>query len=292
MPRTRIANHHRPVALDDAWRLLVDADGAARLLGGGTDLVVRCPSEVTALVDLAGVGLRYVEVTEDGGVRLGAMATFTDLLEHPAVAGYGTGVVGEMLAQVGSVLHRNSATIGGHVVRSRLSDVLPVLLALDASVVTYTGTTAELSLADYLDAELGPHVVTEVRLPAPRADSAAAFVRFSRTAFDHASVNACCRVDVDTTATDGNAREGPVRAARVVVGESAAVGRRIPAAEAVLVGSALTPDAVTAAVAEARGAVELHGDWIASAEYRQHLAGVAVERCLSTVVTRLKGGLG
>jgi aerobic carbon-monoxide dehydrogenase medium subunit len=292
MALTRIAHHHRPVDLDDAWRLLADAEGAARLLGGGTDLVVRCPSEVTALIDLAEVGLRYVEESEDGGLRLGAMATFTDLLEHPAVAAYGTGVVGEMLAQVGSVLHRNSATIGGHVVRSRLSDVLPVLLALDASVVTFTGTTREVPLVDYLAAEFGPHVVTEVCLPPPRVDSAAAFVRFSRTAFDHASVNACCRVDVDTTATDGNAREGVVTAARVVVGESAAVGRRIAAAETALVGAALTPDVVTAAVAEARGAIELHGDWIASAEYRQHLAGVAVERCLTTVVTRLKGGLG
>ncbi len=281
MPLTQIERYHRPPDVDAAWRLLKDGDGAAHLLGGGTDLVVRCPPRVTSLVDLGHIGLRYVEPTDDGGLRLGAMSTFTDLLEHPAVATYGTGVVGEMLTQVGSVLHRNSATIGGHVVRSRLSDVLPVLLALDASVVTYAGQRTERTIAEYLDADLGPHVVVEVRLPAPVDGLAAAFTRFSRTAFDHALVNACCRVDVD---------DEVVVDARVVVGESTAVGRRVRAAEEALIGATLTPDVVAGVAEVARGSVELHGDWIASAEYRHHLAGVAVARCLTAVIERSQGG--
>ena len=281
MPLTQITHYHRPDQLDEAWRLVRDGDGAARLLGGGTDLVVRCPPEATALVDLAEVGLRYVEPAGDGGLRIGAMSTFTDLLEHPEVAAYGAGAVGEMLAQVGSVLHRNSATIGGHVVRSRLSDVLPVLLALDASVVVYTGEQATWSIAEYLDADLGPHVVVEVRLPPPAAGSAAAFVRFSRTEFDHALVNACCRVDLD---------QGVVAGARVVIGESVTVGRRVPAAEDELTGGPLTPQTVAATARVAREAVSLHDDWIASADYRNHLAGVAVERCLTTVTDRLQKG--
>ena len=281
MPLTQITHYHRPKELDEAWQLVRDGDGAALLLGGGTDLVVRCPPETTTLVDLAEVGLRYVESPGDGGLRIGAMSTFTDLLEHPEVAAYGTGAVGEMLAQVGSVLHRNSATIGGHVVRSRLSDVLPVLLALDATVVIYAGEQAEWSVAEYLDADLGPHVVVEVRLPPPPSGSAAAFVRFSRTEFDHALVNGCCRVDVD---------QGVVTAARVVIGESVTVGRRIPVAEDELTGGPLTPETVAATAQVAKGAVSLHDDWIASADYRRHLAGVAVERCLSTVAERLQKG--
>ncbi len=281
MPLTQIEQYHRPTDVDAAWHLVRDGGGAAVLLGGGTDLVVRCPPAVTALVDLSEVGLRYVEHSDDGGLRLGAMSTFTDLLEHPEVAAYGTGAVGEMLAQVGSVLHRNSATIGGHVVRSRLSDVLPVLLALDATVAVYTGEHAELPLANYLEGEQGPHVVTEVRLPPPIPGAAAAFVRFTRTTFDHSIVNGCCRVDV---------AEGAVVAARVVVGESSTVGRRLSAAEDALVGAPLTSEAVAAAADAARRTADLHGDWIASAAYRQHLAGVTVERCLTTVIDRLQGG--
>lgn len=281
MPLTQIERYHRPSDLDAAWRQLIDGEGASLLLGGGTDLVVRCPPSTRALIDLGGVGLRYVETADDGGLRLGAMSTFTDLLEHPAVVTYATGVVGEMLSQVGSVLHRNSATLGGHVVRSRLSDVLPVLLALDASVVVYAGERTVMDLADYLAGDPGPHVVVEVRLPPPVSGSAAAFTRFSRTAFDHALVNACCRVDVDG---------GVVTAARVVVGESATVGRRVDEAEEPLVGGPLTPEAVAAAVEATRAAVELRGDWIATADYRRHLAAVAVERCLAAVADRLPGG--
>jgi CO/xanthine dehydrogenase FAD-binding subunit len=281
MPLMQIERYHRPSDVDAAWRLLTDGDGTAVLVGGGTDLVVRCPADVRALIDLGAVGLRYVRSTEAGGLHLGAMSTFTDLLEHPAVATYGTGVLGEMLAQVGSVLHRNSATIGGHVVRSRLSDVLPVLLALDASVVVYDGERTEYDLADYLARDPAPHVVVEVRLPPRIPGSAAAFTRFSRTAFDHALVNACCRVDVD---------DEVVVAARVVVGESATVGQRVEVAERQLVGGPFTAEAVTAAVEATRTSVTCRGDWIATADYRRHLAGVAVERCLHRVADRLEGG--
>lgn len=281
MPLTQIQRYQRPADVDTAWRQLVDGGDSAHLLGGGTDLVVRCPPQTTTLIDLADTGLRYVEASGDGGLRLGAMSTFTDLLEHPVVAAYGTGVVGEMLRQVGSVLHRNSATLGGHVVRSRLSDVLPVLLALDASVVYYAGDRAELALADYLSGDLGLHVVVEVRLPPPKPGSAAAFARFGRTAFDHALVNACCRVDLD---------DEVVVAARVVVGESTTVGQRVTAAEQVLVGVPLTRETVAAVGATVREGVSLHGDATASAEYRRHLAGVAVSRCLTAVADRLEGG--
>lgn len=281
MPLTQIQHYHRPSDLDAAWRMLRHEDGVARLLGGGTDLAVRCPPEVTTLIDLSHAGLRYVEPSDDGSVRIGAMATFTDLLEHPAVASHTGGVMGEMLAQVGSVLHRNSATIGGHVVRSRLSDVLPVLLALDATVVTFAGSRVELPLADYLAADPGPHVVVEVALPPPAVGSAAAFLRFTRTAFDHAIVNGCCRVDV---------QDGVVAGARVVVGESSTVGRRLDAAEEALVGGPPTTERIAAAADLARAHADLHGDWIASAEYRTHLAGRVVQRCLTTVVDRLEGG--
>jgi CO/xanthine dehydrogenase FAD-binding subunit len=56
-------------------------------------------------------------VDDDGGLRLGAMTTFTELLEHPGSPPR-HGVLAEMLGQLGSVLHRNSATIGGHVARA------------------------------------------------------------------------------------------------------------------------------------------------------------------------------
>jgi CO/xanthine dehydrogenase FAD-binding subunit len=284
MAVTTIRTYHRPADAGEAWALLSAGGDAVRLLAGGTDLVVRCPPQVRELVDLAAAGLGGVTTTPDGRLRLGATATFTELLETPEVAAYGAGVLGDVLGQLGSVLHRNSATIGGHVARARMSDLIPVLVALDATVTLRDGRgDHELPLTGYLEGEPGPHLVTAVLLPVLPARSAAAFERFSRTSFDHALLDACCRVDLDET--------GQVTQARVVVGEPAILGRRLPEAEAALpVGGPLTTETIDEVVRVTRGTVTCRDDGFASATYRRHLAGVAVGRCLTRVMTALQGG--
>ena len=283
MPLTHIKRYERPDDLQTAWELLVDGGQAVRVLGGGTDLVVNCPREVSTLVDLAGLDLRFLEEADDGSIRIGAMTTFTELLELPALAEHTGGILAEMLVQVGSVLHRNSATIGGHLSRGRLSDVTPVLLALDAEVTFTNGTSHTMPIETYYAEQRNrtPHIVTEVRLPAARPSSAGAFERFTRTAFDHALVNCACRIDL---------AGGTVAQARVVVGQTAALGRRVPPAEAALAGGPLDGDSIAAAAAAAQETVETSGDWSAGAAYRSHLIGVLVGRSLATVARRLEGG--
>jgi CO/xanthine dehydrogenase FAD-binding subunit len=277
MPVTQIDRYHRPTELESAWQLLRDGGDAVRLLAGGTDLVVSCPPEVRELVDLQALDLRSIEVADDGTLTIGAMVTFTDLLEHEVAARHAGGVLSTMLVQVGSVLHRNSATVGGHIARGRLSDVIPVLIALDAVVRLHDGEDREVPLVSYHGRPRAPHLVTAAVLPALPPASAASFVRFSRAAFDIALVNACCRVDRDgAVVTD----------ARVVVGETAALGRRVESAESELVGHPLTPERVAAAAAAVTTAGGLHGDRMASAAYRTHLAGVAVTRCLQDLARR------
>jgi CO/xanthine dehydrogenase FAD-binding subunit len=282
VPVAQVTTYHRPRDVASAWALLAEGGDAVRLLAGGTDLVARCPAEVRELVDLVDAGLGGVSTTADGGLRLGATTTFTELLEAPEVRAYGTGVIGEMLAQLGSVLHRNSATIGGHVARARMSDVVPVLLALDATVVVHDGSEHELPLVEFLAAPPGVRLVTAVVLPAPPSRSAAAFVRFSRSSFDLALLNASCRLDLDDDGLSG--------AVRVVVGEPAILGRRVPEAEQALLGRPPGPQPIADAVRATRDTISCRDDPLASAEYRRHLAGVAVERCLEMVVARSPGG--
>ena len=273
-----IESFHRPTSVAAAWELLRDGT-TVRALAGGTDLVTRCPPEVTTLVDLSGLGLRYVDAEPDGALRLGAMATFTDLLEHPGVARYAGGILPEMLVHVGSMLHRNSATIGGHVARGRLSDVVPVLLALDADVRWFDGEEQTEPLEEYYDAARNrtPHLVLEVLLPTRHAGTAAAFERFSRVAFDHALLNVACRVDV---------AEGMVRDARVVVGELASLGRPLEPARQALLDAPPGPDRIAAAAAAASDAADVSGDWLMTADYRRHLVEVLVTRCLTTAAAR------
>ncbi len=278
-----IEAYHRPPDVATAWELVQAGAEHVRLLAGGSDLAVACPPEVTTLVDLQAVGLRGIAVGADGALTIGAMTTFTDLLHHPEVTTHAGGVLADLLGQFGSMLHRNSATIGGHLARARMSDVVPVLLALDAAVTVHTGSAQTIPLADYLDRSREPHVLTEVRLPALPSGAAAAFVRFTRAAFDHSLVNGCAFVATD----DGPG--SPVGTARIVVGEAGALGRRVPAAEDVLHGRSLDADAIDAAVAATRDSVTVRERGAAGSDYRRHLAGVAVSRCLATVLARLAG---
>jgi aerobic carbon-monoxide dehydrogenase medium subunit len=279
-----IEAYHRPPDVATAWALLQAGGEHVRLLAGGSDLMVACPPEVTTLVDLQAAGLRGIEVGADGAFTIGAMTTFTDLLHHPEVTSHAGGVLVDLLGQLGSMLHRNSATLGGHLARARMSDVVPVLLALDAEVAVHTGTSARVPLADYLDGPRSPHVLTQVRLPAlPPGGAAAAFVRFTRAAFDHSLVNGCAFV-----ATEHGAGS-PVATARVVVGEAGALGRRVRAAEDALHGRALDADAIAAATAATHDHVTVRERGAAGSDYRRHLAGVAVSRCLTTVAARLEG---
>jgi aerobic carbon-monoxide dehydrogenase medium subunit len=283
MAVTTIHTYHRPADVTAAWALLSDGGDAVRPLAGGTDLVVRCPPEVHELVDLADAGLSGVTTSADGQLRLGATTTFTELFETPEVAAYGTGVVGDVLGQLGSVLHRNSATIGGHVARARMSDLIPVLVAVDATIAIHDGADRELPLEAYLAGAPGPHLVTAVLLPVLPPRSAVAFERFSRTSFDLALLNACCRVDLDDA--------GLVAGIRLVVGEPAILGRRVPAVEAALpVGTSLTAEAIDEVVRVSRETVECRDDGFASATYRRHLAGVAIGRALTRVMAELQGG--
>lgn len=276
MPVTGIEAFHRPRSLEAVWRLLDEGGPSTRLVGGGTDLTIACPPEVRVLVDLAGAGLDRIETTPTA-VRIGAMATLTDLLSDPVLSTLAGGIVGEMLPEVGSPLLRNAATIGGHLARGHLSDVIPVLVALGAEVTVYDGREHRMALEDYYrtGSNTAPHVLVAVTVP--RTATAGAFRRLSRTRYDYALVTAACRVD----------RHGAeVGAARIVVGASSRVAGRIPAAEAVLVGTAMEEDVLAEAAGAVADLVEPAGDRAASREYRRHLAEVLVLRCLRATKER------
>jgi len=267
-----------PRTIEEAFIALGDN---ARPISGGTDVMLRNPDSSTILVDLMGVPM--AEITKsDTGFSIGANATLTAMAEHPGLAAHLTGVLPEMLVHVGSPLLRNVATLGGHLARGRLSDVVPVLVALDSSIRWYDGEHREAPVATFY--EDGAHstrmLVTGVTIPAAEGNSAAAFHKFLRTFFDIALLNSACVLTVDDT--------GSVESARVVVGETPSLGVRVTAAEDALIGKAPAPDAFAEAGRIARELVITRGDSRASAEYRSQLVGVAVERCLAKAAARLE----
>ncbi len=252
----------------------------ARPVSGGTDLILHPPTAPTDLIDLTGLPLAGV-TPYAGGVRIGATTTLTAMLQDRAVAAVGGGVVATMLLEVGSPLLRNRATLGGHLARGRLSDVIPVLLALDATITWTDGAEHTQSLsAFYRDGRhRSPMIITGVTIPAARPPSAAAFLKFTRTAFELAILNCACRIDLNLS--------GRIGAARVVVGETPAVGASLSDVEVALVGRTLTPETITSAADMAAEVVPARSDERATVEYRRALAAVLVRRALTEIAERL-----
>jgi CO/xanthine dehydrogenase FAD-binding subunit len=183
-----------------------------------------------------------------------------------------------MLFHVGSPLLRNVCTIGGHLARGKLSDVIPVLLALDAAVTVHHGADVRLSLAEYYARghHEQPHILTAVHLPPLPARSASAFLRFARTAFDFPMANCCVRIST-----------GP-STVRIVVGATPHRGQRALEAEA-MVNSSDLDEATFAAAAEAAAAeIRTGSSWVAGSEYRTQLVRVLVHRCLGIAAERLE----
>jgi xanthine dehydrogenase YagS FAD-binding subunit len=98
---------------------LLDADPEARFLAGGTNLVDLMKSGVerpTRLVDVRQLPLDRVESTPDGGLRIGATVTNSDLAVHPDVRRRYPMLAQALLAGASGQL-RNMATVGGNLLQ-------------------------------------------------------------------------------------------------------------------------------------------------------------------------------
>jgi len=135
----RTFDYDRPDMLADALALMADADGAARPLAGGTDLIIRIRDgsiRPRTVVDVKGIAefSRDIRI-EEGWLRIGARTTMTDLLRDERIRRDYTALA-EAAAYVGSVQIRNRATLAGNICNaSPAADTAPALLAFEARVV-------------------------------------------------------------------------------------------------------------------------------------------------------------
>ena len=145
----RAVSVHIARSVEEVLAQLAATPGAT-LLAGGTDLMVEInfgrarPREVVAIDRLD--ELRTVE--GDGRVRMGALVTYTRMLDDEA----GSVALREAARTVGSPQIRNAGTLGGNLgTCSPAGDTLPVLAALDATVVLRSRSgERRIPFADYM----------------------------------------------------------------------------------------------------------------------------------------------
>src|SRR5205809_6387678 len=183
----------------DACRMLADRGGAARVLAGGTDLIIQMemgrhqPAAILFLGRLP--ELRGIRFDSRSGLTVGAMATLREIELHPAIQERYP-VLARGAAEVGSVQIRNLATLGGNMCNASPSaDTSPSLLVLDAQVrILGPGGERTVPITEFWTGPgrtvLTPgEIVTSVHLPVPRENTRSFYYKLAvRKAMDLAMV--------------------------------------------------------------------------------------------------------
>ncbi len=198
--------YKRPTTVAEAVSLL-DAHGSdARLLAGGTDLVIGLRSgaeKPTVVIDVKRIADLCSGIREEAGVvTIGAATVMADVADSPLVRRHFR-ALGEAAAIVGSVQIRNRATLAGNICNaSPAADTAPPLLVYGASVVAAgpRGTRRipinEFFVESGVTTLARGELVTGIELPVPTHRTGAVHLRRARRrGHDLASVTLCCSVD-------------------------------------------------------------------------------------------------
>jgi aerobic carbon-monoxide dehydrogenase medium subunit len=280
-----------PRTLEEAIGAFAAAGSAARILAGGTDLLVQMRSGAVRpglIVDIKKIAeMTAIEATADGGFRIGAAVPGAVLAEHARFGKVWPGVL-EAINLIGSTQVQGRASAGGNLCNgSPAGDSVPALVAAGA-IVTLQGPNGRREMpVEKVPAGPGStnllpgEILVSFTLP-PRANgSSDAYLRMiPRTEMDIAVVG----VGVSLTVTDGICT-----AARVGLGAVAPTVLLVePAAEA-LIGSKLDDAALNAAAAACSAACRPIDDKRGTIVYRTKVAGVLLKRTVAIAVTRAQG---
>ena len=196
----------RPATLADATAALAEHGPEARVLAGGTDLLVALrdgKAAPRAVIDIKRVADLHPGIeAHDDHVAIGARACMADVADHAVVRTLFPALV-EAARVVGSFQIRNRATLAGNsCTASPAADTVPVLVACGANLtIAGRGGRRVMPLVDFIRGnrqialERG-EMVAAVLLPKPAGSSGVAFERMTRRrGVDLATVNVCCAVD-------------------------------------------------------------------------------------------------
>lgn len=279
-------DYARPASVAEAVALLAEHGAAARVLAGGTDLVIRLRDGTVTpavVVDVKRIPeLRPRIDLVDGVLSITAGTTMTDVASDARVRRHFPALV-EAAEVVGSVQIRNRATLAGNVCNaSPAADTPPPLLVYGAVVVA-AGPAGERRFAlDDLFVRSGQttlapgELVTGLELSVPRGRMGATHVRRTRRrGHDLASVTLCCAVDEAGVTRIAYGSVGP----RPVLEIDASGLLADPAA----------PDEAKAALLERMLAAASPSprSMRASPEYRLAMLRVLAGRALRTAIARL-----
>jgi len=279
-----------PETVEEAVKLLGAEPGMAKVLAGGSDLIVQMKSgrlEPALIVDIKRIAAMGAIKAEAGGFRIGAAVPCIALEDHKELKAAWPGVV-EAARLIGSTQVQGRATIAGNLCNgSPAADSVPALVAAGAKArIVGAKGSREVDVADVpkspgKTALAKDEILESIFLSAKPAHSGDAYLRFiPRTEMDIAVVSAGVFLTLDAN--------GVVTAARVALGAVAPTVLLVTSAAQAIIGSKLDAKALDALTAAASAACKPIDDKRGTVEFRTKVAGVLARRAAETAYARAK----
>jgi carbon-monoxide dehydrogenase medium subunit len=284
---------HRPVTVEEAVGLIGELGDEARILAGGTELVLMLQEgfvEAGHLVDIKRItGLREIALdAADGWLVIGATAKHDAIARDPLVQTHFP-VLGAVEATLANQRVRNAGTIGGNLAFAEPHADPPALLVAAGAELRLerAGGVRTLPLEGWIrgpfevDLEAG-ELLAQIRVPLAGPRTAFGYERFK--ALERPSLSVAVRLDAG--------EDGVVEGARIVVGCVGGAPQVADGAAALLRGTSLAApadlEARLPAVATAVGdGIEAESDPHGPEDYKRHLAGVLAGRALRSAAAAL-----
>jgi carbon-monoxide dehydrogenase medium subunit len=280
--------YHAPASLDDALDLLAEQGSGARLIAGGTDLLVelrRGLRRPPVLVDVTRIqashGLDRIDLDDQGWVHVGPLVTHNQAVASPLINEHGFPLALSCW-QVGTPALRNRGTITGNLVTaSPANDTITTLWAMGARVTLSSSRgNRSLSFPEFYQgvrqtALADDEMLTDIAFPALKANQRGIFVKLGlRRSHAIALVNAAIVLSFEGDA---------IASASITLGSVAPTIIRAPDAEKALVGSLLSEGDIAQAASLAGESAAPIDDIRSGAEYRRQMVQVLVRRALTAL---------
>ena len=282
-----------PGSVEAAAAILAEHGARARMLAGGTDLIVQIREwlrDVDVVVDAKHIPeLMDIGFADDGAMTLGAATPCYRIYGDERVARTYPGLI-DAVSMIGGTAIQGRASVGGNLCNSGpAGDSIPPLIVYSA-MCNIAGPDGRRSVAaeDFCTAPgrnvLGAgELLVSLTFPAQASGAGAHYLRFiPRNEMDIAVVGAGAHVRLDG--------DGIVESARISVGAVAPTPLLVEEAGEALAGRQADEAGYELAAAASRKAATPIDDMRGTVEYRKHMTGVLTVRALRGAVMRAKGG--
>jgi CO/xanthine dehydrogenase FAD-binding subunit len=261
----------------------MQADPAAKLFAGGTDLLIQYRAGLqhpSIFVDLKRIPELVGISVDHRGLRLGAATPAADIHEHSEVSRLWPGLV-EAVHLIGSTQIQGRGTVGGNICNGSPAADTTCPLIVNRARAVIVGPEGE-RIVNTEDFSTGPgktvlglgDVLVAFLLPRPAPRTADAYLRLiPRSEMDIAVAGAAVSVTLDA--------DGVCTAARVAIGAVAPTALRGTVASQALIGSRLEDEAIARAGAAASAAAWPIDDKRGTVQYRRTIAAVLTRRAAS-----------